>query len=81
MDSFKSGSPNECLHERWFLWLTDARAKIQRWRQEYTGFRPHSYLPNLTPDAVKIAFYLPVFLLPTSLTNERILMSSKKPSL
>jgi putative transposase len=39
----------------WFLWLTDAQEKIEQWRQEYNGFRPHSSLQNLTPVEVGAA--------------------------
>jgi transposase InsO family protein len=33
----------------------DAQEKIEHWRQEYNGFRPHSSLQNLTPDEVVAA--------------------------
>ncbi len=36
----------------WFLSLADAQEKIEQWRQEYNGFRPHSALQNVTPDEV-----------------------------
>jgi len=37
------------------LSLTDAQEKIEHWRQEYNGFRPHSSLQNLTPDEIVAA--------------------------
>jgi putative transposase len=35
-----------------FLSLEDAKEKIERWREEYNNFRPHSSLADLTPDQV-----------------------------
>jgi putative transposase len=29
--------------------LEDARQKIESWREDYNGFRPHTSLKNLTP--------------------------------
>lgn len=40
---------NECLNVNWFLSIEDAREKIERWRIDYNGFRPHSSLDDLTP--------------------------------
>ena len=47
--SFNGRFREECLNERWFLSLEDAREKIEVWRQEYNRQRPHSALGNLTP--------------------------------
>lgn len=33
----------------WFEDLTEARAKMQAWKQEYNEDRPHGSLKNLTP--------------------------------
>ena len=52
---FNGSFRDECLHVYWFLSLTDAQEKIEHWRQEYNGFRPHSSLQNLTPDKVVAA--------------------------
>lgn len=52
IESFNGSFRDECLHVHWFLSLTDAQTKIEQWRQEYNGFRPHSSLQNLTPDAL-----------------------------
>ena len=30
----------------WFLSLLDAKQKIEQWRRDYNGFRPHSSLNN-----------------------------------
>ncbi len=32
----------ECLNDRWFLTLVDAREKIELWRRSYHEDRPHS---------------------------------------
>ena len=34
----------------WFINLSDARRKIEAWRTEYNGERPHSSLDYRTPD-------------------------------
>ena len=52
IESFNGSFRDECLNAHWFLSLTDAQEKIEHWRQEYNGFRPHSSLQNLTPDAL-----------------------------
>ena len=41
---------DECLNENWFINLNDAKRKIEDWRQEYNGFRPHSSLGDQTPE-------------------------------
>jgi putative transposase len=55
IESFSSSFRDERLNIHWFLSLTDAQEKIEHWRQEYNGFRPHSSLQNLTPDEVMTA--------------------------
>lgn len=50
IESFNGSFRDECLNVNWFLSLEDAMKKIEAWRQEYNGFRPHSSLNNLTPD-------------------------------
>jgi putative transposase len=32
--------------------MDDAAEKIETWREEYNGFRPHSSLNDLTPNQV-----------------------------
>lgn len=49
IESFNGSLRDECLNVNWFLSLDDARQKIERWRQEYNEFRPHTALGNLTP--------------------------------
>lgn len=50
IESFNGSFRDECLNSHWFLTLEDAREKIENWREEYNGFRPHSSLEDLTPN-------------------------------
>jgi len=50
IESFNGRLRDECLNANWFLNLTDARAKIAAWGQEYNGERPHSSLGYRTPN-------------------------------
>ena len=52
IESFNGRFRDECLNVNWFLSMEDAAEKIERWREEYNGFRPHSLLNNLTPSQV-----------------------------
>ena len=49
IESFNGRLRDECLNVNQFLSLEDARAKIEAWRNDYNGSRPHSSLGNLTP--------------------------------
>ena len=49
IESFNGSFREECLNVHWFEDLTDARAKMQVWKQEYNEERPHRSLKNLTP--------------------------------
>ena len=49
IESFNRSFRDECLNEHWFLGLQDAKKKIEDWRREYNGFRPHSSLGDQTP--------------------------------
>ena len=40
---------DECLNANWFTSLSDARRKIETWRQDYNEQRPHSSLNYLPP--------------------------------
>jgi putative transposase len=40
---------DECLNVTQFTSIEDAKEKIEAWRQDYNGHRPHSSLGNLTP--------------------------------
>jgi putative transposase len=49
IESFNGRFRDECLTQHWFLGLADARRTIERWRQSYSGSRPHRVLGGLTP--------------------------------
>src|SRR3569832_506219 len=49
VESFYGRFRQECLNAHWFLSLTDAKAKIEEWRQYYNEARPHSALQWATP--------------------------------
>ena len=51
IESFNRSFRDECLNDNWFINLADATRKIEKWRQEYNRFRPHSSLGDLTPAA------------------------------
>ena len=42
IESFNGSFREECLNVHWFENLTDARAKMQAWKQEYNEERPLS---------------------------------------
>jgi putative transposase len=48
-ESFNGRLRDECLNANWFTSLTDARRKIEDWRQDYNQQRPHSSLNYLPP--------------------------------
>lgn len=39
----------ERLNACWFLSMADAKDRIEEWRADYNGERPHTALGNLTP--------------------------------
>ena len=49
VESFNGRFRDECLNASWFLTMADARQKIEAWREEYNGERPHSSLGYRTP--------------------------------
>ena len=49
IESFNGRLRQECLNQNWFLSLTEARATIENWRQDYNVYRPHSSLAQQTP--------------------------------
>lgn len=51
IESFNGSFRDECLNTHWFMSLEDAKEKIEAFRIEYNGFRPHSSLGNLAPAA------------------------------
>jgi putative transposase len=48
-ESFNGRLRDECLNANWFTSLSDARRKIENWRQDYNEQRPHSSLNYLPP--------------------------------
>ncbi len=51
VESFNGRLRDECLNTNWFMTLAEAKAKIERWREEYNADRPHSSLAYQTPEA------------------------------
>ncbi len=49
IESFNGSFRDECLNTNWFMSLADAQEKIERWRNDYNEFRPHSALTYLAP--------------------------------
>ena len=52
VEAFNGRLRAECLNASWFLSMTDARARIESWRIDYTDYnemRLHTSLSNLTP--------------------------------
>jgi putative transposase len=49
IESFNGRLRDECLNVMQFVSLEDACAKIEAWRIDYDGHRPHSSLGHLTP--------------------------------
>lgn len=49
IESFHGRLRDECLNERWFWNLADARQQIEAWRRDYNEVRPHGSLNNRTP--------------------------------
>ena len=48
-ESFNGRLRDECLNANWFTSLSDARRKIEAWRQDYNQQRPHSSLDYVPP--------------------------------
>ena len=48
-ESFNRRLRDECLNANWFTSLSDARRKIETWRQDYHEQRPHRSLNYLPP--------------------------------
>jgi putative transposase len=48
-ESFNGRLRDECLNANWFTSLSDARRKIETWRQDYNHQRPHSSLNYMPP--------------------------------
>ena len=52
-ESFNGRLRDECLNEKIFATMAEARAVIERWRLDYNQVRPHSAHGGLTPEAVR----------------------------
>jgi putative transposase len=50
VESFNGRLRDECLNANWFVNIVDAKQKIEGWRLEYNGERPHSSLAYRTPN-------------------------------
>ena len=49
VESFNGRLREECLNTQWFLSLSDAKSKIEAWRNDYNNDRPHSSWAYQTP--------------------------------
>jgi putative transposase len=49
IESFNGRLRDECLNQHWFRSLADAQRRIEAWRLEYNGARPHRGLGGWTP--------------------------------
>jgi len=49
IEAFEARLRSECLNAAWFLSMTDARSRIDAWREDYNYHRPHTSLGNSTP--------------------------------
>lgn len=49
IEAFNGRLRAECLNEHWFLNLADAQQKLDAWREDYNGERPHGALKHMTP--------------------------------
>jgi putative transposase len=49
IEAFSGRLRAECLNEHWFLNLADAQGKLDAWREDYNGQRPHGSLGDMAP--------------------------------
>ena len=49
IESFNGRIRDECLNANIFYTLDDAKEIIEKWREDYNNWRPHSSLGNLSP--------------------------------
>jgi putative transposase len=47
LSEFQRQIAHECLNKNVFIYVHDARSKIESWRRDYNSTRPHSSLNNL----------------------------------
>jgi putative transposase len=50
VESFNGRLRDECLNANWFPTMSEAKRKIEAWREEYNRERPHSSLGYRTPE-------------------------------
>ncbi len=49
IESFNGRLRDECLNANIFYNLEEAKNVVEKWREEYNDWRPHSSLGNQTP--------------------------------
>ena len=49
IEAFNGRFRAECLNAHWFLSLADAHEKMETWRKDYNGHRPHGAIGNKVP--------------------------------
>jgi putative transposase len=49
IESFNGKTRDECLNENWFETLSEAKALIEIWKNDYNETRPYSALGGLSP--------------------------------
>ncbi len=49
IESFNGTLRRECLSQHWFINVEDARLTLEKWRDDYNKFRPHSSLGQIPP--------------------------------
>jgi len=52
IESFNGRLRTECLNAHWFLSLADTAEKLEAWRRDYNGQRPHGAIGNNVPAAL-----------------------------
>ncbi len=58
IESFNGKFRDECLNERWFNNLQEARRMVEEWRRDYNLARPHSSLGYMTPNTFRQQYEL-----------------------
>lgn len=53
IESFNGRLRDECLNANIFYSLDDAKINIEKWREDYNNWRPHSSLGNRSPNEYK----------------------------
>ena len=55
IEAFNGRLRAECLNMHWFMSLSDARQKLERWRRDYNEVRPHGAIGNKCPISLMTA--------------------------